>query len=57
MLSSSFIERAKHSRFYLWLLNVGLLRMIPFNKPHGFRIIEIGTYDIKLLYFPINAKI
>ena len=55
MLSSSFIERAKHSRFYLWLLNVGLLRMIPFNKPHGFRIIEIGDYDIKLL-LPYKRK-
>ena len=55
MLSSSFIERAKHSRFYLWLLNVGLLRMIPFNKPHGFRIMEIGDYDIKLL-LPYKRK-
>ena len=55
MLSSSFIDRAKHSRFYLWLLNVGLLRMIPFNKPHGFRIIEIGDYDIKLL-LPYKRK-
>lgn len=49
MLSSNFIERAKHSNFYLWLLNVGLSRMIPFNKPHGFRIMEIGDYDIKIL--------
>ena len=22
--------------------------MIPFNKPHGFRIVEIGDYHIKL---------
>lgn len=49
MLSSDFIERAKHSRFSLWLLNNGLARMIPFNKPHGFKITEIGDYHIKLL--------
>jgi acyl-coenzyme A thioesterase PaaI-like protein len=49
MLSSDFIERAKHSKFSLWLLNNGLARMIPFNKPHGFKITEIGDYHIKLL--------
>lgn len=49
MLSSNVIARAKHSRFYLWLLNAGLSRMIPFNKPHGFSITEIGDYHIKLL--------
>jgi acyl-coenzyme A thioesterase PaaI-like protein len=55
MLSSSFIERAKHSKFYLWLLNQGLSRMIPFNKPHGFTITEIGDYNIKLL-LPYKRK-
>jgi acyl-coenzyme A thioesterase PaaI-like protein len=49
MFSSTMITRAKNSKFYLWLLNIGLLRMIPFNKPHGFRIMEIGDYEIKLL--------
>jgi len=55
MLSSNFIERAKHSKFYLWLLNAGLARMIPFNKPHGFRILEIGDYHLKLL-LPYKRK-
>jgi acyl-coenzyme A thioesterase PaaI-like protein len=55
MLSSDFIERAKHSRFSLWLLNTGLARMIPFNKPHGFKILEIGDYDIKVL-LPYRRK-
>ena len=55
MLSSNFIERAKHSKFYLWLLNTGLARMIPFNKPHGFRILEIGDYHIKIL-LPYKRK-
>lgn len=48
MLSAAFIERAKHSKFYLALLNMGLARMIPFNKPHGFRVLELGDYHIKL---------
>lgn len=55
MLSSNFIERAKHSKFYLWLLNAGLARMIPFNKPHGFKILEVGDYHIKLL-IPYKRK-
>ena len=55
MLSSSFIERAKHSKFYLWVLNAGLARMIPFNKPHGFKILEIGDYHIKIL-IPYKRK-
>jgi acyl-coenzyme A thioesterase PaaI-like protein len=49
MIQATLIERAKHSKFYLWLLNKGLARMIPFNKPHGFRIIEFGDYHIHLL--------
>ncbi|MEJ2004246.1 MAG: DUF4442 domain-containing protein [Cyclobacteriaceae bacterium] len=41
------LEKAKKSRFYLWLLNIGLSRMIPFNKPHGFRVEEISDQRIK----------
>jgi acyl-coenzyme A thioesterase PaaI-like protein len=48
MLSATFIERAKHSKFYLMLLNLGLGRMIPFNKPHGFRVVGFGDYHIDL---------
>ena len=55
MLSTSFIERAKKSKFSLWLLNLGLAKMIPFNKPHGFRILELGDYHIKLL-IPYKRK-
>lgn len=47
MLSNSLLEKARHSKFYLWVLNTGLSRMIPFNKPHGFKILEIGDYHLK----------
>ena len=38
--------RAKKSRFWLGVLNVLLGRIIPFNRPHGFRIAEIGDNHI-----------
>ena len=44
---AKIIEKAKHSSIYLKLLNWSLNSMIPFNKPHGFRIISIGDYHLK----------
>jgi len=44
---SSLIEKSKTSSFYLWLLNVAFNRMIPFNRPHGFRIVEVGDYHLR----------
>jgi acyl-coenzyme A thioesterase PaaI-like protein len=41
------LEKAKKSSFYLWLLNLGLDRMIPFNKPHGFRVEKITDNSIQ----------
>lgn len=35
------IEKAKHSAFQLWLLNILLLRTVPFNKPHNLKIVSI----------------
>jgi acyl-coenzyme A thioesterase PaaI-like protein len=52
---SNLIERAYHSAFYRWLLNVGLQYRIPFNKPHGFRIVKIGEYEIQIL-IPYRRK-
>jgi acyl-coenzyme A thioesterase PaaI-like protein len=47
MNPAKLIEKAKTSSFYLWLLNKSFDRMIPFNRPHGFRIIEIGAYHVR----------
>ena len=44
---AQLLKKAKTSSFYLWILNQVLDRIIPFNKPHGFRILEIGEHDIK----------
>ena len=45
--SARIIEKAKHSAFYLRLLNGSLDRMIPFNKPHRFKVLEIGDDHLK----------
>jgi acyl-coenzyme A thioesterase PaaI-like protein len=44
---ADIIEKAKNSGFYRSLLNWSLDRMIPFNKPHDFKIVEIGDYHLK----------
>lgn len=49
------VEKAKQSSLYLKLLNWSLNRMIPFNKPHGFRILEIGDNHLKTL-LPYKKK-
>lgn len=43
------MRKAQHSSFYLWLLNLGLSRTIPFNRPHGFKVIEIKDDILKTL--------
>jgi acyl-coenzyme A thioesterase PaaI-like protein len=45
--AAKILEKAKHSSFYLKLLNWSLSRMIPFNRPHGFRVMEIDDYRIQ----------
>jgi acyl-coenzyme A thioesterase PaaI-like protein len=44
---AKIVEKAKHSPLYLKILNWSLNRMIPFNKPHDFKIIAIGDYSLK----------
>jgi acyl-coenzyme A thioesterase PaaI-like protein len=52
---SALIEKSKSSAFYLWLLNVAFNRMIPFNRPHGFRIVEVGDYHLRTM-LPYRTK-
>ena len=46
---AQILEKAKTSSRHLKLLNFGLARMIPFNKPHKFRIAEIGDRKVTTL--------
>ncbi len=43
----AIIEKAKTSGFYLWLLNNAANYMIPFNKPHGFKITKVSNDSIE----------
>jgi hypothetical protein len=45
----TIIQKAKTSDFYKSVLNFSLNRMIPFNKPHDFKIVELGDFHIKTL--------
>ena len=49
--TSTLLERAKTSKRHLALLNFGLARMIPFNKPHGFKIKKLTDYSVEV-YIP-----
>ncbi len=53
---AKIIERAKTSQWHLALLNFALARKVPFNKPHGFKIIELGNdiVRVKIPYKRIN---
>jgi acyl-coenzyme A thioesterase PaaI-like protein len=51
----AIIEKAKTSSFYKGILNLSLNGMIPFNKPHGFKVLEIGDYHLKTL-IPYKRK-
>ena len=46
MFPRSIVTKARTSAFYRWLLNLGLFRMIPFNKPHGFRVHALSEYGV-----------
>lgn len=46
---NKIVESAKSSSFGLWKLNVGLFRFIPFNKPHGIKIVEITDNSFKTI--------
>jgi acyl-coenzyme A thioesterase PaaI-like protein len=55
MDASKIIEKAKTSSIYLKLLNWSLNRMVPFNKPHGFKILTIADDHLKT-FIPYKKK-
>jgi len=46
---SQLAGRAKRSKVWLWLLNIVLGRVIPFNRPHGFRLQMIGDHVVRAM--------
>ena len=45
---NALVEKAKHSKFYLGLLNFLLLRTVPFNKPHNLRVTKIDGDELTI---------
>lgn len=45
---NALVEKAKRSAFYLWLLNLVLLRAVPFNKPHGLKVLSITGTEVTI---------
>ncbi len=39
-------QKAQHHSFYRWLLSFQLNRVVPFNKPHGFKITAISLHEL-----------
>lgn len=49
------MEKAQHSKFELWKLNKALNFMIPFNKPHGFKVLKISKKEV-ITHIPYKKK-
>lgn len=45
---NALVEKARHSKFYLWLLNYALLRTVPFNKSHKLKISKIDGDELTI---------
>ncbi|TYO95824.1 acyl-coenzyme A thioesterase PaaI-like protein [Geothermobacter ehrlichii] len=43
----ALLEGARRSKFRLWLLNLLLGRLIPFNRPHGIRVLAIDQDQVQ----------
>lgn len=58
MNTGEIIEKAKTSKLWLWLLNKGLHKKIPFNKPHQLWITNLGDESvyIKIPYIRSNKN-
>lgn len=52
---TSLSEKAKHSSFHRWMFNVLMGFIVPFNRPHKFRIVEVGDHHLKVL-LPYRKK-
>lgn len=53
---NALIQKARHSGFYLWVLNLVLLRTVPFNRPHKIRVTEITGDELCMSAGNIRAN-
>ena len=53
----SLLSSARTSRWKRFVLNYALGWKIPFNRPHGFRVIPIeGGIRVRIPYWPVNRN-
>jgi acyl-coenzyme A thioesterase PaaI-like protein len=45
---NGLVLKAKNSKFYLWVLNLVLLRVVPFNNQHKLRVLSIGEDGVSI---------
>jgi hypothetical protein len=43
---TALAKKAATSNFYRWVISFGLNRMVPFNKPHGFKVVHIDAHKL-----------
>lgn len=43
---ATLIQKAEHSKLYMWLLNHVMSHAVPFNKPHGFKVVDITSHHV-----------
>ena len=55
MKPDQLMQEAQHSKFGLWKLNKAINYMIPFNKPHGFKILELSDREVTT-YIPYKKR-
>lgn len=46
--STKILEKAKHSSFWLWVLNKAHPFQVPFNGPHGFEVVSLSDQHLKV---------
>lgn len=52
---SNLIQKSKTSKKHLWLLNHLMRYIVPFNRPHGFRVSEV-TDNTVTTFAPYRKK-
>lgn len=54
----SLLKSARSNSFKRWWLNLLLPRMIPFNRPHGFKVVPMtgGGISVRIPYWRINRN-
>ena len=54
----TLLQKARTSSFTRWKLNALLPWMIPFNRPHGFKVVPLkeGGISVRIPYWRINRN-